>query len=75
MKNGMRKIHPGEILREDYSLTAAQLAERTGLPQEMALALLQEQASITPEIAAALARGLGGDAQSWINLQAAHDPE
>ena len=73
MKNGMRKIHPGEVLREDFGLSADQLAARTGLSVQLAQALLDEIATVTPEIAAVLAKGLGGDAQSWINLQSAHD--
>jgi addiction module HigA family antidote len=76
-KNGMRPIHPGEILREDYlvplGLSVNALAVALRVPPTRLHEIVKERRSITPDTALRLARYFGGDAQSWINLQAAFD--
>lgn len=72
-KNGLRPIHPGEILREEYlkplnmSVTALALALR--VPVTRLHEIVKERRAITPDTALRLARYFGGDAQSWLNLQ------
>ena len=77
MKNHMRPIHPGEILREDQlkpaRMTANELADALHVPAAQIEAILREKRSITPNIALRLARYFGGDAQSWLNLQQVYD--
>ena len=77
VKNGMRAIHPGEILREDYlvplgmSVNALALALR--VPATRLHEIVNERRAITPDTALRLARHFGGDARSWLNLQAEYD--
>ena len=76
IKNGMRPIHPGEILREEYltplGLSANALARAGGNA-------CSHQRGRTREAwhhrrhGLRLARYFGTDAQSWLNLQAAYD--
>jgi addiction module HigA family antidote len=76
-KNGMRPIHPGEILREEYltplcmSVHALSLALR--VPATRLHEIVKERRSITPDTALRLARYFGTDAESWLNLQLSYD--
>ncbi len=76
-KNGMRPVHPGEILREDYlaplNLSANALAKALNVPAPRINDVVRERRSITADTAMRLARYFGGDARSWLNLQAAYD--
>jgi len=77
VKNGMRPIHPGEILREEYmvplGLSANALARVLGVTPARINDIVRERRGITADTALRLARYFGTDAQSWINLQAAYD--
>lgn len=76
-KNGMRPVHPGEILREDYivplEVSVNALAKNLGMPTTRLNEIVRERRGITPDSAMRLARYFGGDARSWLNLQTAHD--
>ena len=75
--NQMRPVHPGEILREDFLLplemTANALAVALGVPATRIHEIIKERRSVTPDTAQRLARYFGGDAASWLNLQAMYD--
>ena len=75
--NKMRPIHPGEILREEYLLPLAMsvnaLAHKLRVPATRVHEIVKERRSISADTAMRLARYFGGDAQSWMNLQASHD--
>ena len=77
VRNGMRPIHPGEILREEYmvplGLSANALARALGVTPTRINDIARERRGITADTALRLARYFGTDAQSWINLQAAYD--
>ncbi len=77
IKNGMRPIHPGEILREDYmvplGLSATALAHALGVTPARINDIVRERRGITADTALRLARYFGTDAQSWINLQTGYD--
>lgn len=77
MKNGMRPIHPGEILREEYlapmGMSANALSRALNVTAARVNEVVRERRGITPETALRLARYFGGDAQSWLNLQQAYD--
>src|SRR4051812_29559849 len=77
VKNGMRQIHPGEILREEYlvplNISANALAMALHVPASRIGEIVNERRGITPDTALRLARFFGGDAQSWLNLQQAYD--
>ena len=76
-KNGMRPVHPGEILREDYlvplSMTATALNKALNVRGPRINDIVRERRSVTTDTAMRLARYFGGDARSWLNLQAAYD--
>lgn len=77
MKNGMRPVHPGEVLREDFLLpagmTANALAKALRVPAPRINDIVLERRGITADTAMRLARYFGGDARSWLNLQALYD--
>ncbi|MCW8840291.1 MAG: HigA family addiction module antitoxin [Gammaproteobacteria bacterium] len=77
MENGMRPVHPGEILREDFmrplELSANALAKALHVPAGRINDIVLERCGITPDTALRLARYFGGDARSWLNLQAEYD--
>jgi addiction module HigA family antidote len=76
-KNGMRPVHPGEVLREDFlrpaGLTANALAKALRVPAPRINDIVRERRGITADTAMRLARFFGGDAQSWLNLQTQYD--
>ncbi|MGH9429083.1 MAG: HigA family addiction module antitoxin [Terriglobia bacterium] len=76
-KNGMRPVHPGEVLREDYlrplGMSANALAKALNVPTPRINDIVRERRSITADTAMRLARYFGGDARSWLNLQTAYD--
>src|SRR5205814_7552684 len=76
-KNVMRPVHPDEELREDYlippGLNARKLAKALNVPTRRINDIVRERRSVTADTAMRLARYLGGDARSWLNLQAAYD--
>ena len=76
-KNGMRPIHPGEILREEYlaplGLSAHALAVALRVPAPRINDIVRERRAVTPDTAMRLARYFGGDAESWLALQVAYD--
>ena len=77
VKNGMRPIHPGEILREDYleplGMSVSALARELRVPTTRLHEIVNERRSVTADTALRLARYFGGDAQSWLNLQSTFD--
>src|ERR1043166_6326040 len=76
-KNGMRPVHPGEVLREDYlkplDMSVNALAKQLGIPASRLNDIVLQRRGVTPDTAMRLARYFGGDARSWLNLQTAHD--
>jgi antitoxin HigA-1 len=77
IKNGMRPVHPGEVLREDYlkplSLSANALAKRLHVPTSRINDIVLERRGVSADTALRLTRFFGGDAQFWLNLQATYD--
>ena len=75
--NGMRPVHPGEVLREDYlkpmALSANALSKQLHVPASRINDIALERRGITADTALRLCRFFGGDAQSWLNLQTAYD--
>lgn len=76
-RNGMRPVHPGEVLREDFltplDMSVNALAKALGVPTPRINDVVRERRGITPDTAMRLARYFGGDARSWLNLQTAYD--
>lgn len=75
--NQMRPVHPGEILREDFlaplDMSANALAIALGVSATRVHEIVKERRSITADTAERLARYFGGDALSWLSLQAMYD--
>ena len=75
--NQMRPVHPGEILREDFLVplktSVNALALALNVPVSRIHEIVKERRSITADTAERLARYFGGDAVSWLNLQAMYD--
>ena len=73
----LRPVHPGEVLREDYlapqGLSVNALATALGVPATRMHEIVKERRAITADTAARLARHFGGDATSWLMLQADYD--
>jgi antitoxin HigA-1 len=77
IKNGMRAIHPGEILREEYltplEMSVNALSMKLHVPATRLHEIIKERRSITPDTAIRLALFFGGDPRSWLNLQTSYD--
>ena len=77
IKNGMRPVHPGEVLREDFlkplQMSANALSKALHVPAGRINDIVLERRGVTPDTALRLARFFGGDAQSWLNLQQVYD--
>ena len=76
-KNGMRPVHPGEILREDYlkplGMSSNALALAVRVPASRINDIVLERRGVTVDTAMRLVRYFGGDVQSWMNLQTAYE--
>jgi addiction module HigA family antidote len=76
-RNGMRPVHPGEILLEEYltplSMSASALAKALHVSAPRVNDIIRQRRGITADTALRLARHFGGDARSWLNLQTAYD--
>ena len=71
-KNGMRPVHPGEILRDELqalSMSANALSKALGVPVNRITAILHGQRGVTADTALRLARYFGTTPQLWLNLQ------
>ena len=73
----MLKIHPGEILREEFleplNMAPHALALALGVPSTRISDIVRERRAITADTAARLGRYFGTTAQFWLNLQAHYD--
>lgn len=77
IRNGMRPIHPGEILREEFlvplNLSANALAIALGVPAPRINDVVRERRGVTADTALRLARYFGTSAEFWMGLQADYD--
>jgi addiction module HigA family antidote len=77
MKNQMRAIHPGEVLKEEYlaplGLSVNALAKALHVTPSRVNDIVWCRRGVTPDTALRLARYFSGDAQSWLNLQQSYD--
>ena len=75
--NRMRPVHPGEVLRADYLVPLAMsvnaLSVALGVPATRIHEIVKERRAVTADTAARLARYFGGDASSWLVMQANYD--
>jgi len=71
------RIHPGEILREEYllplKLSATALAKQLHVSPPTVNDIVRQRRAITAEMAVRLAKFFGTTEQFWLNLQAGYD--
>ena len=75
--NGMRAIHPGEILKEEFLLPLQMspnaLSKALHVPASRINDIVLGRRGVPTDTALRLARYFGGDAESWLRLQQAYD--
>lgn len=71
--NGMRPVHPGEVLREEFleplDMTPAALARALHVSAPTVNDIVRERRGITADMAIRLSRYFDTSAQFWMNLQ------
>lgn len=76
-KNGMRPVHPGEVLREDFlvplEMSANALAKALKLPAPRVNDIVLERRGVSADTALRLGRYFNTPPEFWLNLQAAYD--
>jgi len=76
-KNGMRPVHPGEVLMEDYikpmGVSVRSVALALNVPYSRLSEIIKGQRGVTADTALRLERYFGSEAQGWLNLQSAYD--
>ena len=76
-KNGMRPVHPGEILLEDYILpmdiSVHALSIALHVPYSRLREIVDGKRGVSADTALRLERYFGSEAQGWLNLQTAYD--
>ena len=79
VKNGMRPVHPGEILLEEFMkgsdspINANTLAKGLKVPANRITAIIKGQRGITGDTAVRLAAFFNTTAEFWMNLQKAYE--
>ena len=72
-KRGIRPIHPGEIIREDfmpdYRLSVSSLSKALCVSKQTVNELIREKRSLSPMMALRLSRLFGNSAEFWLNAQ------
>lgn len=75
--NRMRAVHPGEVLREDFlaplGMSVNALSIALGVPATRMHEIVKQRRAVTADTAARLAKYFGGDAASWLVMQANYD--
>lgn len=75
IKNGMRPVHPGEILLEEFMkpseppINANMLAKALDVPANRITAIIKGQRGMTGDTAVRLAAFFNTTAEFWMNLQ------
>lgn len=74
---GMRPIHPGEILLEDYleplGMSVNALSKELYVPAQRLNEIVRERRGVSADTAMRLARYFGTTEQFWLNLQTDYD--
>ncbi|WP_095197403.1 HigA family addiction module antitoxin [Pseudomonas sp. Irchel 3A7] len=76
-RNGMRRIHPGEILSEEFlkplGMTIEALARSLNEPEAEIGDVVSQQAGISAGLAKKLSIHLNTTSEFWLNLQSTYD--
>lgn len=79
IKNGMRPVHPGEILLEEFMkpsdppINANVLAKAIDVPANRITAIIKGQRGITGDTAVRLAAFFNTTSEFWMNLQKTYE--
>ena len=77
MRNGMRPIHPGEILNEEFlsplGMSERALAQALHVPANRVNGIVKGLRAITADTALRLSRYFGTTAEFWLNLQKTYE--
>ena len=76
VRNGMRPVHPGEILGEELEelgMSANALAKALDVPTNRITAILKGQRGMTANTALRLSRYFGTTPELWMNLQKTYE--
>ncbi|MBW4625731.1 MAG: HigA family addiction module antidote protein [Brasilonema octagenarum HA4186-MV1] len=69
--------HPGELIKRQYleplNMTITELAEILAISRQTVSEIINEQASVTPNMALRLARAFQTTPELWLNLQQKYD--
>jgi len=69
--------HPGEILREDVlpelAISVTEAARQLGVSRVQFSRFINGRAGVSADLAIRLAMWLGGNAQTWMRMQADYD--
>ena len=75
--NGMRPIHPAELLREDIipalGRPKAEIARLMGISRQTLYDLLAEKQPVTVMMARRIGKLTGTTPESWLTMQQAYD--
>ncbi len=76
-KNGMRPVHPGEVLLEDYikpmGVSVRAVAMALHVPYSRLSEIVKGERGVSADTALRLERYFGSEAQGWLNLQTAYE--
>jgi len=77
IKNGMRPVHPGEVLLEDYikpmGVSVRAVAMALHVPYSRLSEITKSERGVSADTALRLERYFGSEAKGWLNLQAAYE--
>jgi addiction module HigA family antidote len=69
--------HPGEVLQDtvlgEDGISLSEFARKLGVSRVTLSRVVNGHAAVSADMALRLAAALGGSAESWLRMQAAHD--
>jgi len=72
-----KPVHPGNILKEDVlaplGLTVTEAATDLGISRKTLSELINEKASLSPDMAIRIAKATNTSPESWLNMQSKLD--
>lgn len=75
--NGMRPVHPGEVLFEEYlrplDMSANALAKALRITPTRVNEIIRQERGVSPETALRLARYFGTTPEFWLDLQMTYE--
>lgn len=78
-RNGMRPVHPGEVLLEEFmkpskpGINANMLAKAIGVPANRITAIVKGERGISGDTAVRLGAFFNTSAEFWMNLQKTYE--